>query len=82
MSREDVGHMWLQETHMENRMDLNGRGESQTISRGSNLANDGEGSKSADVQFGCGSRCADVAPQQPYFLADDKGWGWSATPIG
>lgn len=52
MSREDVGHMWLQETHMENRMDLNGRGESQTISQGSNLANDREGSKSADVQFG------------------------------
>ena len=50
-SRESVGDMWLQETHMENTMDFYGRGESQAIRRGANLANDREGSKFADVQF-------------------------------
>ena len=51
-SRESVGDMWFQETHMEKRINFYGRGESQAISQGSNLANDREGSKSADVQFG------------------------------
>ena len=43
-SRESLGQMWLEETHMENMMDFYGRGDCQAISRGSDLANDREGS--------------------------------------
>ena len=47
-----VWNMGLQEADVENRMDVHRRWKIQMESRRTNLANDGERAKSADIQFG------------------------------
>ena len=46
------------------------------------LANDGEGTKSTNIQFAYKTRGVYVATQQPHFLAHHQIWSRTATLIG
>ena len=50
-TREFVGDMWLQHADVEDRMDEHGRREVEMKGRSPDLANDGEGTESTNIQF-------------------------------
>ena len=74
--------MGLQEADVENRMDLHGRRKIEMECGRTNLANDGEGTKSADIQFGRRTGGGDVTAEEPYFLSWKEIWGLPTAPIG
>ena len=76
-----IRHMWLQEAHMKNRVNLNGTWQVQTKRGGPDLLQDLIRTKATNIEFSGRTSGVDVAAQQPHVLADDKRRGLPTMPI-